>query len=126
ETNHTRSSSMLAQLRTYPVLFRSRRFWGYTLTAAFTSSTFFAFLGGGPYVATEILGLRPSEYGLYFALLSAGYMFGNFLSGRYARRIGINRMMLTGNIVSAAGMILSLTLFYNGIGHPLALFGPVA
>ena len=126
ETNHHRSSSMIAQFRTYPVLFRSRRFWGYTLTAAFTSGTFFAFLGGGPYVATEILGLRPSQYGLYFALLSAGYMAGNFLSGRYARRIGINLMMLAGNVVTAIGMIVSLCLFSAGFDHPLSLFGPVA
>ena len=126
ETNHNRSSSMLAQVRTYPVLFRSRRFWGYTLTAAFTSSTFFAFLGGGPYVATEILGLSPSRYGLYFALLSLGYMLGNFLSGRYARQFGINSMMLAGNVVATLGMLVSLALFLSGLTHPLCLFGPAA
>jgi len=126
ETNQNRSSSMFSQVRSYPVLFRSRRFWGYTSAAAFTSGTFFAFLGGGPYIATEMLGLRPSQYGLYFALLSLGYMLGNFLSGRYASRIGINAMILTGNIVSTTGVALSLTLFWVGIMHPLSLFGPMA
>lgn len=126
ETNHARSSSMVAQIRTYPELFGSRRFWGYTLTAAFTSGTFFAFLGGGPYVATEMLGLRPSGYGLYFALISAGYMLGNFLSGRHSRRFGINTMMLAGNLVSALGMAASLALFIAGLHHPLSLFGPAA
>lgn len=126
ETNRHRSSGMLAQMRTYPVLFGSRRFWGYTLTAAFSAGTFFAFLGGGPYVATEMLGLSPSQYGLYFALISLGYMLGNFLSGRYARRLGINAMMLSGNVVSAFGMAVSLALFSLGLVHPLSLFGPAS
>lgn len=72
ETNHTPSSSMTAQVRNYPELFRARRFWGYTATAAMASGAFFAFLGGGPYVATEILDLTPSQYGMYFILISVG------------------------------------------------------
>jgi DHA1 family bicyclomycin/chloramphenicol resistance-like MFS transporter len=126
ETNHRRSSSMLAQVGAYPELFRSRRFWGYTLTAACTSGTFFAFLGGGPYVATEMLGLRPSTYGLYFGLISVGYMLGNFLSGRYSRTVGINSMMLVGNIISTLGMAASLLAFSLGYLHPISLFGPAA
>lgn len=126
ETNHNRSTSVFSQIRSYPILFRSRRFWGYTSSAAFTSGTFFAFLGGGPYIATEMLGLRPSEYGLYFGLLSLGYMVGNFLSGRYAARIGINAMVLSGNVVATIGIALSLALFWSGVMHPSALFGPMA
>src|SRR5690606_8378275 len=43
ETHHTRNSSFLAQLRTYPELLTSRRFWGYVLIASFTSGQFYAF-----------------------------------------------------------------------------------
>ena len=84
ETNRAPSASFAAQFRAYPELFRSRRFWGYALTAALASGAFFAFLGGGPWVATEVLGMSPSELGLYFGFIAVGYMFGNFLSGRYA------------------------------------------
>lgn len=124
ETNRTAAPSMTAQVRNYPELFGSRRFWGYSATAAFTSGAFFAFLGGGPYVATDILHLSPSEYGLYFVLISVGYMLGNFVSGRYSRRMGINRMMLTGNLIAAGGMLLSILLFAAGFFHALSLFGP--
>lgn len=124
ETNHSRSTSMMAQVKGYPELMRARRFWGYTLTAAFTSGTFFAFLGGGPYVSTEMLGLRPSQYGYYFALISVGYMAGNFLSGRFSRRIGINTMMLMGCTAAVIGLIGALTLFGAGYYHALSLFGP--
>lgn len=125
ETNHVKSSSFLSQFRAYPGLFGSPRFWGYTGTAAFTSGAFYAFLGGGPYVATNVLHLSPSQYGFYFGIISAGYLFGNFLSGRFAGSAGINSMMLYGNCVAILGMTLSLLLFLFGANHPLSLFGPV-
>ena len=125
ETNHRRSSSFGAQFGTYPELLRSRYFWGYASTAAFTSGAFFAFLGGAPYVSSEILKMAPSTYGLYFALVAIGYMVGNFISGRYAARVGINRMMLAGNIVTMLGVLMSTILFATGLVHPLSLFGPV-
>jgi DHA1 family bicyclomycin/chloramphenicol resistance-like MFS transporter len=125
ETNRSASTSFAAQFRAYPELLGSRRFWGYAMTAALSSGAFFAFLGGGPFVATEMLGLSPSGYGLYFGIVSIGYMLGNFVSGRYSRRIGINRMMLMGNVVASFGMMLAIALFAAGQTHPLSLFGPV-
>ncbi len=126
ETNRHMSPSMTAQMRGYPELARSRRFWGYAVTAAFTSGTFFAFVGGGPYVASAILGMGPAEYGLYFGLVSAGYVLGNFISGRFARRFGINTMMISGNLVALTGVSAGTLLFAFGLAHPVSLFGPVA
>lgn len=126
ETNKAPSRNMMAQFRSYPELLGDRRFWGYSATAAFTTGTFFAFLGGGPFVATKILGLSPSSYGLYFAVLSMGYMFGNFLSGRYTRRRGVNAMMVAGSLVSILATAAALALFAFGFNHPLSLFLPAS
>lgn len=126
ETNLNPTASMVAQFRSYPELLRSRRFWGYTLTAGFGAGGFFAFIGGAPYVATEHLGMSPSDYGIYFAILSTGYMLGNFVSGRFTRVTGANSMMLAGNIIGAVATLLALSLFLAGYMHPLALFGPTA
>lgn len=125
ETNRSPSPSFTAQFAAYPELMRSRRFWGYGLSAAFTSGAFFAFLGGGPYVATEQLGASPSQYGLYFGLVAGGYMLGNYFSGRYSRSVGMNRMMLFGSLTSTVGMLLALALFAGGLMHPFSLFVPV-
>lgn len=126
ETNHNRSKSMIAQLGSYPELFRSRRFWGYALTAGFASGSFFAFLGGGPYIASDMLGMKPSDYGLYFGIISIGYMFGNYISGRFSKVGGVNRMMMIGNLLGVGGVVLSIALFSSGLMHPLSLFGPTA
>lgn len=125
ETNTHRSPSMLKQFGAYPELVRSRRFWGYTLTATFASGAFFSFLGGGPFVATAMLGMNPSELGFYFVFIALGYMAGNYLSGRFAQRMGINRMMVTGCIIASLGMVLVLVLFLGGLWHPLTFFGPI-
>lgn len=123
ETNRHRSESMLAQVRDYPELFGSRRFWGYALTAAFASGAFFAFLGGAPWVATHYFGLGPAALGLYFGIVSLGYVIGNFVSGRYSVRLGINRMMLTGGAISVAGLVVSTGLLSAGLEHPMTFFG---
>lgn len=125
ETNTNRTSSFTQQFRSYPELATSPRFWGYALTAALASGAFFAFLGGGPYVATHVLGMSPSEMGAHFGLIAGGYMFGNFLTGRFSSRIGLNRMMLWGTLMATTGMFCTLMLFFAGFGSPLVLFGGI-
>lgn len=123
ETNLNPSPSFMAQVRDYPELFGSRRFWGYALTAAFASGSFFAFLGGAPFIGTTFFGLSSSGLGIYFGIVSLGYMTGNFISGRYSTRFGINRMMLYGAIVTLFGLCLSLLALALGATHPLHFFG---
>lgn len=126
ETHRSRTTSVLAQVRAYPELFRSRRFWGYSLTASFSSGAFFAFLGGGPFVATEMLGMSPASYGIYFGLLSLGYMAGNYMSARFSRTRGVNQMMLWGSVVGLFSGLVPLALLAFGIFTPLSVFGPAA
>lgn len=125
ETNRATSSSFGAQFRSYPELVSSRRFWGYALICAFASGGFFAFLGGGPWVATQVLGMEPGETGLYFGFIAVGYMIGNGISGRFAERVGLNGMVMAGSIIAAAGIGLSVVLFLFGYQTPLTLFGPI-
>ncbi len=125
ETNQHKSASFAAQFRAYPDLIRARRFWGYTLTAGFASGAFFSFLGGAPFISKQILGLSATEMGGYFSIVAFGYMVGNFLSGRFSQRAGMNPMMVMGSVVAALGALISLALFELGILHPLSLFGPM-
>jgi len=123
ETNHHKSDSFMAQIRDYPELFTSRRFWGYALTAAFASGSFFAFLGGAPFIATNYFGLSSSQLGMYFGIVSLGYILGNYISGRYSTRLGINQMVLLGTLITLGGLILSFIFLASGVTHPLGFFG---
>jgi len=126
ETNVHPTSSIRGQFQTYPELLSSPRFWGYTATATFSSAVFFAFLGGGPYVSSEMLHLSPSQYGFYFIFVSFGYMLGNFLSGRFSKRLGMNWMMMAGTVVGVIGMLAATVLYPIMPMNPLWLFLPAA
>lgn len=123
ETNRLKSASFSAQFRAYPGLLRARRFWGYALTGAFASGSFFALLGGGPFVAREIFGQGPSATGLYLGFIAFGYLCGNLVTGRFAGRVGINKLMLIGCCVAAVGMGIGVLVNIFVVNHPLAVFG---
>ncbi len=125
ETNHRRTVSIGAQFRAWPELVRAPAFWGYVLTGGFASGIFYAFLGGAPYIGSVVYGLAPAMLGLQFMLLAVGYLVGNFLSGRYARHVGLMGMITCGNIVSTAGVAGSLFLVGTGSEAAIAFFGPL-
>lgn len=125
ETATGRGVPMRAQIASYPVLARSVRFWGYALAATLGSGAFFAYVGGAPFVGIELFGLSPAQLGWWFGAPSLGYFVGNFLSGRYSARFGINRMVLAGGLVVSAALSLALFLALAGPPVPLAFFGPV-
>lgn len=123
ETATIRRLSFMDQVRTYPALLRSQRFWGYVGCASFASGAFFAYLGGAPYVGAVVFGLSPSEIGLLFAITAVGYATGNFIAGRFSVRVGMNRMVLFGAGVTVAGLMLLLLLTLAGIHSAVVFFG---
>lgn len=112
-----------AQVRSYPELFRSPRFWGYVMCAAFASGAFFALLGGASFVGTTIFGLSPVWNGIALGAPAIGYAMGNFLSGRFSVRLGINKMALIGTGITIARLGTSVLLTLAGLIHPLVFFG---
>ena len=90
---------------------------------ACASGSFFAYLGGAPFVGDRVFGLEPAALGIYFGAPALGYILGNFLSGRFAARVGVNRMVLWGTLVNAAGIALNLAMFYAGLSNAVTFFG---
>lgn len=123
ETALKSGKTLVAQFREYPELLTSPRFWGYSLSSGFCSGAFFAYLGGAPFVGTEVFGMQPAEVGLYFGAPAIGYFFGNFISGRYSMRYGVNTMVLWGCWLNAIGVAVSLVIMMLGFGSALTFFG---
>jgi len=61
--------------------------------------------------------------GIYFGSPAVGYFFGNFLTGRYATRFGVNAMVMWGCFANAVGGMVSLAIFLSGYGSALTFFG---
>lgn len=127
ETNLNRvAAGSLLSPASFAHLLRIRRFRSYTLTLALASSVFFSFLAGAPYVTIVVLGRSPLEYGVWFLMISLGYMAGNFLTGRYSQAVGIDRMMTIGNLLTLAGGVACLAAALFGFLSPATLFLPMA
>lgn len=122
ETINGEGMSFADQVKSYPELLTSPRFWGYSACAAFGSGAFFALLGGASFVSEKVYGLGPFATGVALGSPAVGYAIGNYFSGRYSVQIGINRMALMGTMMSSLGMGISLVLGLTGYGSALSFF----
>jgi DHA1 family bicyclomycin/chloramphenicol resistance-like MFS transporter len=123
ETARKGEGRLRDQFAQYPTLLLSRRFWGYSLSSTLASGAFFAYLGGAPLVGARIFGLEPALLGLFFGAPALGYFFGNFISGRFSVRVGVDRMILWGALITVAGLSTGLGLFFLGYKTALVFFG---
>ena len=123
ETNVTKSSKLMAQMRAYPELLRSRRFWAYSLCMAFGIGTFFIFLAGAPLVAVSVFGMSSALLGFGIGTITMGFFCGSFLSGRFSTRMGLMWMIMAGRIVALGGLGLGLMLYGAGWFNEVVFFG---
>jgi DHA1 family bicyclomycin/chloramphenicol resistance-like MFS transporter len=69
------------------------------------------------------MGRPTSEYGLYFVVIAAMYMTGNFISGRVSARVGIDTMILGGTSIALVGVIGLFLMTLAGALTPATMFG---
>lgn len=126
ETNHAKVSVGPRQiLRSYGLLMKEPLYWSYALTAAFSALTYFAYLGGAPFIAAQLLSLSAAEMGFYFMFVALGYIVGNYISGRLAERVGLYPMILAGTLISGLAVALIGGFAYVGIVTGASLFLPM-
>jgi DHA1 family bicyclomycin/chloramphenicol resistance-like MFS transporter len=89
--------------RNFRHLLSRPRFLAYCGVVAFAYSGIFAFISGSSFLFIDVMGLTPDLFGLCFATIVVGYMLGTLGSGRFTRRLGIDRMIRLGAAVSLAG-----------------------
>ena len=95
-------------------LLRQRRFCGYAFQVAFTTASFYSFLGSASLVAIDIFGRSAAGYGWWFVLISGCYMAGNIVSARIGARVGSDRMIAIGTAFSMAMAAVLLAVLLAG------------
>ncbi|MFZ8882157.1 MAG: multidrug effflux MFS transporter [Paracoccaceae bacterium] len=123
ETLHKKGKGLLDQIALYPELLRSKRFWAYCVALSFGASSFFIFLGAAPYVGGTLYGLSPQNLGLFIGAPALGYIAGNYLSGRFSVRFGIERMVVVGLLITFSALSVASLGILNGMGSVVLLFG---
>jgi DHA1 family bicyclomycin/chloramphenicol resistance-like MFS transporter len=126
ETNFDRQpAGWTTLLKSYGRLLAAPGFSGYALNVALTSTAFFSFIAGAPVIMANALHRPPDDYGWYFIGISGTYMIGNFLSGRFTMRFGLDRMAWTGTTLSLLATTTLLALGLWAALSPLLLFAPM-
>jgi len=129
ETNQHRDATATRPgriLANFATLLGHRSFLGFALIIAASYSGIFAFISGSSFLLIEVLALSPAAYGFCFAGAVAGYMLGAFLSGRFGQRLGQQRTLALGILVSLAGGAVGLASALAGLLSVASLVLPTA
>ena len=121
-TVHTRGLREL--VAGYGQLARQPSFTWYVMLLAATTGTFYAFLGGAPIVLRGY-GVTPDTLGWYIMTPPIAYIVGNILTTRLIRTYSEYRIMLTGQLLTLASLLLVLALGIFGPSSPWSLSLPL-
>lgn len=129
----------------YMRLLRSRRFLGYAIGGACSTTAFYGFMSASPFIFERHLGQSPERVGLYYLLLMVGVAAGSLGANRIAGRVPVMTALRIANGIGMVGAILfavadisgqlsvltvvgSVTVFMIGAGmaSPFALAGCVS
>src|SRR5690606_2408764 len=80
----------------------------YTLYGAMMQGIFMAFIGGAPYVATEVFELSAAAYGWHFMVAPIGYLAGSLIAGRFGSRFSREPLLTTGARLAVLVCVLAL------------------
>ena len=128
EETHTQRgvvTSVRAMLGSYGVLLAHREFVGYALPTACIVAAFFGFVGSAPYVVVTLMGRPPHEYGFYFIFIAGAFMLGNLIAGRITPRVGGDRMILIGCMLTITGATIQAVIVFAGWLTPISFFAPM-
>ncbi|NKB49461.1 MAG: Bcr/CflA family efflux MFS transporter [Alphaproteobacteria bacterium] len=121
-----RDQSLGGMLLSFISLLRIPAFLGYAGQLSFGLGMFMAFIGGAPFVVVRVLNRPPTELGVLLLIISAGFMLGTFITARIAGRVGVDRMILVGSVLSVIFGLIMVVLVLAGQWTVWAIFLPGA
>jgi MFS transporter, DHA1 family, multidrug resistance protein len=105
--------SLLSTMRVYRGFMKNSAFVAHLGIVTCSFMGLFAWISGASFVLQDLYGLSAPEFGVAFALGSAGYMLGTVLAAGIVTRIGLDRTIGLGGLALAVGglaMVVAVTL----------------
>src|SRR6266545_7731240 len=118
KAKNQRATAPAVVLANYRRLLQSRRYVGYLLVAAFTSSGLFAFLAGSAFVFVSELGTGERGFGVLFAMVMLGNVMGATIASRVVVRLGLDRLIGYASWLMLAAGVAMAALAWAPIEHP--------
>ncbi|WP_299165898.1 multidrug effflux MFS transporter [uncultured Tateyamaria sp.] len=123
ETKPTKAERSGASPESVRTLMKERLFWAYSLCTTFSTGAFYIFLTGAPLVAASEFGVNTAQLGFCIGTITAGFIAGSFLSGRFAPKHAPATMMLAGRLTACIGLTAGLVVMLAGYLNPVVFFG---
>ena len=92
----------------YIALLKRGAYVRFALYGAMMQGVFMAFIGGAPYVATEVFQLSAAAYGWHFMVAPIGYLIGSLIAGRFGNRFSREPLLKTGALAAVAVCAVAL------------------
>ena len=118
-------SSIAKAFSKYKVLLTHRRFMMYTLCVTFFYVGIYAFVTGSPYVYITYFGVKPQNYGWFFAINTAGIMSLSFLNRKLVRRFSLNRLLRASTTIAMLAGITLMIMVKFDIGGIVGMAIPI-
>jgi DHA1 family bicyclomycin/chloramphenicol resistance-like MFS transporter len=94
----------------YAALLADRRYLGYLICGSCIYAGLYAWIAAAPFLFIQRLGFVPNYYGALTIITTGSYVLGSLAAARMSGRVGLDRMILAGCGLAAAGGALMLLL----------------
>ena len=108
-------------INNYKNLFYSRHFIGFTLCMSFGFAGMFAYISGSPFFIINFYGFSPQIFGIFFFVNVLFLILGSAFNAIYVKKIGTEKMLLIGSIISGVigALIITNVFFFPEINYTI-------
>jgi DHA1 family bicyclomycin/chloramphenicol resistance-like MFS transporter len=121
-----RNTTIVSLARDYRGLLSSRAFLGFAMGGGFATTSMYAFIAAAPFIFVTQLHRPLHEVGIYLGTLAVGVSIGSAVAIRLFGRMGIERIMVLANALSAAAALMLLLIVLLGGLSVVAAVGLMA
>lgn len=115
------AASIASNLRAFPTFLADRMFLSHAGILVCAFGGLFAWISGAAFVLQDLYGLTAMEFGIAFAVGSAGYLAGTWVAMRQVARLGLDRTLGRGALLLAGGGVASMLAPMLGLNEAAAV-----
>jgi len=124
ETRRRRATTKaIGVLANYAALLATRSFLGYALCICFAFGCIFVFNSVAPFYFIGVRGLTPQEFSFAYAVVTIGYGSSSYVAAKVTPRLGIDRTILMGILISLAGALAVVAAVASGFAGVAGICG---
>ena len=124
ETRRRRATTKaIGVLANYASLLGTRSFLGYALCICFAFGCIFVFNSVAPFYFIGVRGLTPQEFSFAYAVVTIGYGSSSYVAAKVTPRLGIDRTILMGILISLAGALAVVAAVASGFAGVAGICG---